>query len=251
MSDRKFVLDALIAEGSVEELFVLRLAVGGCATRIVDVRMELANLGAVVIPGNVLVSGEARVQAVYVDLEGDVRLLRHAERVGALISVAGAGPGLRAIPSGRVEDVIAELEDSCVVVVNATLEFSVLVTERVIDAINHPAPADITIAKRGFFEAKEEYETGDAFSPSLVQDVSDKTTLTYFVRNTGLNAVEVQIEVSPDSVHWEPDGIVFSIAPFRNALLAPLHFVRFVRLRFRSAVAGLGTRIHIWFQAQA
>lgn len=246
------MLDALIADGAVEELLVLRLAVGGCAIKIVDVEVELSNLTGMVIPGNVLVSGEARAQAVYVDLEGNVRLLRHAERVSALIPLAGVGPGLRAIPSGRVADVIAEIADSCVILVKATLEFSVLVTERVIDSIVCPTPAEVTIAKRGFFETKEEYATSDAFSPSLAQDVSDKTALTYFARNSGLvNAAEVQIEVSPDGVHWEPDGIVFTIAPLRNALLTPLHFVRFVRLRFRSAVAGLGTRIHIWFQAQA
>ncbi len=248
--ERQFILEAIAARLSAEDFAAVTIPLGPCALKVKDVRVRLEDLTGRIVAGSAVVSGRLFTEGIYVDETGLARPLLHREPVSVLIPFAEGRPNMRILPSGQVTDTVAELVDPCALRVKTAFRVEALVTECVIVEGLVPA-ADVTIEKRGFFQSEEEYETGTAFQASLARDVSERSTLTYFVRNTGFHAAEVQLEVSPDGAVWQGDDVPQILAAQSNVLITPLHFVRFVRLRFRSAVAGLGTRIHIWFQAQA
>lgn len=248
--ERQFILEAVAARLSAEDFAAVSIPLGPCALKVKEVRVRLEDLTGRIVAGNVVVSARLFVEGIYIDETGLARSLLHREPVSVLIPFAEGRPNMRILPSGRVTDTVAELADPCALRVKAAFRVDVLATECVIMDGFCPA-TNVTLEKRGFFQAEEEYETGNAFEASLARDASERNTLTYFVRNTGFNAAEVQLEVSPDAVVWQADDILHTLAAQSNIVITPLHFLRFVRVRFRSAVAGLRTRIHIWFQAQA
>ncbi len=247
---RGFILDALVAEGSVEAFAVFHIPLEPGARKIRKAEAALADLGGLALAGKALVSGRAVTHLTYVDESDEVRFVSHREAVSGLIPLAGVEPGMDILPAGEVGEQVVELPQPDEAVVKAGIRFRALATQRVV--VNDIRPGEVAVVRRGFVEAREEHVTRDDFDPSIARDVSERTTYTFFVRNTGLvNSAQVQLEISPDGFLWQPDGALIRLAPLDNAVITPLHFLRFARLRFRSAVAGLPARLTIWFQAQA
>lgn len=251
VANRVFILKSLIASGSARNLALFRLTFEPPAIKIKQAQFKIDDLVAVAVRGKAIIQGQMAADVTYVDENGHTRVLSREKPVEAMVQLPGVTPESDIIPSGKVDESIVELVSPAEGMAKVVYNLLALATKDVIVGRDALCPRQVILLGHGFVSEEEEYITQDGFRPTLGRDVSAKSTFTYFVRNVGsTNSAEVQMEISPDALVWQPGGKIHNLPPLSNATLTPLVFLRYARLRFRSAEADKPTVIHIWFQAQ-
>lgn len=94
--------------------------------------------------------------------------------------------------------------------------------------------------------------TQDEDRYSTAVDVARLRTFSFYVHNLGPHPVLVQPEMSPDGFSWSPFGeMLYELGAGEKQLLVPQYFLRFARIRFRSARPGSPSMLNVWFQGQS
>lgn len=83
---------------------------------------------------------------------------------------------------------------------------------------------------------------------SAARDVARYRHYSYAILNAGLVNAWVQVEISPDAVHWVPDSIAQQVKPGALIAVTANYFLRYLHL---ACWSDLSTVLRIWFQAQA
>lgn len=111
----------------------------------------------------------------------------------------------------------------------------------------------IMLSSRRFTSvAQTDLVTGDSYSFSSAYDVSEIGNYTLFVINTGSSDnCDAVIQISPNQTNWINDGNVYNISPGQMIGIVPKTFSRYMRLAYKSTVAGNATTIDCHIQTQA
>ncbi|NLI91362.1 MAG: DNRLRE domain-containing protein [Peptococcaceae bacterium] len=72
----------------------------------------------------------------------------------------------------------------------------------------------------------------------------------FFVKNTGLNSLIVQLQVSADGLSYVPDGKEKEVLSGEEAIFVPKYFGEFDRIAYRSGSAGQVTTLDIIYVAK-
>ncbi len=115
---------------------------------------------------------------------------------------------------------------------------------------NNLGELQVGLAGRGFISLFEAVTTVDTFTPSTSRDVSQRSLMTFAVKNTGANPAELQLQLSPDNVVWADDGILEMVASGKMIFFTPRFFLSYMRVLFRSANVAQPTNLEIWLQGQ-
>lgn len=102
-----------------------------------------------------------------------------------------------------------------------------------------------------FREETETVTTGDTDQGSTPRDLSAWRTVTMLVTNRGSNSAVVQGEISADGRTWLSQGRTVMLAGGESYLFVPQVFLRYVRVRYRSAFSGSPTILVITSQFQS
>jgi len=105
----------------------------------------------------------------------------------------------------------------------------------------------IKVAGRKYIQSSETVTTSNFFVASMPKDVSEVSVYSYAVHNIGTKVILGQLQISPDGAIWTADGLEIDILPGALEVLAPNHFLRYVRLIYRSESPNT---LMVWFQAQ-
>lgn len=102
-----------------------------------------------------------------------------------------------------------------------------------------------------FIEHTTEVVTSDTLIPLPLENISTSTQYVYAVNNMGDYDAEVDVQVGAS-----PDGLAHDLGPQRipaqqTTIVTPLHYSKWIRLRYRSAEAGKSTKLQITFQSQS
>ncbi|AFM39656.1 hypothetical protein Desaci_0594 [Desulfosporosinus acidiphilus SJ4] len=103
------------------------------------------------------------------------------------------------------------------------------------------------ISGHGFQESIEEAEVGQTISYSTIRDVSALSRYSFAVYNRGSQPANVQVELSPDGLHWLKVGKRERVEPETLIMIPPQEFLRYTRVSCEAE--GL-TTLRIWVQAQ-
>ncbi|MBE3550751.1 MAG: hypothetical protein IMX03_05985 [Brockia lithotrophica] len=93
--------------------------------------------------------------------------------------------------------------------------------------------------------------TGDTLTPLPAITTGVLGLSSFFIYNAGTNGALAQVQISADGVNWFPD--VVPTAPIIGgtvSVLVPTRFLKYTRIAYQSAVAGLPTTLDIYFNAQ-
>lgn len=102
-----------------------------------------------------------------------------------------------------------------------------------------------------YTEASDCVVTGNAWQHSVVWDVSMQKICSFAVINTGSYSALVRTEISPNMADWGIFDAETEVQPGKMQILVPKFFLRYVRVCFRSTVAGKHTSLTVWHQAQS
>ena len=108
----------------------------------------------------------------------------------------------------------------------------------------------IKLCSRGFAEVEEQYLTSTICQFTNSFDVSDKSIISFLVRNHGADEVDVQLQISPNGIQFIEDGREIQIAPQQTKVIVPYRFAKYMRLAYRSRGDGDPTSITLWYQGQ-
>lgn len=103
-------------------------------------------------------------------------------------------------------------------------------------------------AGKKYIQSSETVIATEAVASTSPIDVSQVSVYSYAVHNIGTEGVAVQLEISPDGVHWTAeDDMERKILPGALAVYSTNHFLRFIRLTYSNHIPN---PLIIWFQAQ-
>ncbi|TCK98612.1 hypothetical protein EDC19_1044 [Natranaerovirga hydrolytica] len=114
---------------------------------------------------------------------------------------------------------------------------------------------DITAINKSFiigrqsFEALIEKETQNDFRYSEANNTSDKTLVTYFIKNIGEHTAQVKLQVSGNHEDYVDDTPEFEIAPLETIALVPKIYGKYTRVAFKSHHYNASTTLKINFQS--
>ncbi|MDQ7097171.1 DUF6385 domain-containing protein [Desulfosporosinus sp. PR] len=106
----------------------------------------------------------------------------------------------------------------------------------------------VRIAGRKFIDYVENVEAASAPQPSSARDVSNYSVYSFAVLNTGSEAAQMNLEVSPEGTVWSVDTQAQTVSPGELSVFTPNRFLRFNRLVYRASIP---TSLTIWFQGQS
>ncbi|ADQ06008.1 conserved hypothetical protein [Caldicellulosiruptor hydrothermalis 108] len=122
-------------------------------------------------------------------------------------------------------------------------------------AISTTATGDININHNGrkFFELSLlNVTTGDDYQYTDFIDVSNYSTYSFYVKNTGTtNAADIVLQISPTTNAGDTIDLLLlaSLPAGDKDVLVPNKFLRYIRLGYKSTVSLLPTTLDIYFQA--
>lgn len=116
---------------------------------------------------------------------------------------------------------------------------------------NPSGQLQVETAGSAFREEWQSVVTTDSYTRSAARDISRLRLYSFAVLNSGLHPALVGLVISPDSLYWVENSPEQELAPGSLTVFTPRVFLRYMALRFRSAVSGQPTTLAIWFQAQA
>lgn len=105
----------------------------------------------------------------------------------------------------------------------------------------------INMSGRTYVQSVETVTALNVFDSTTPKDVSEVSVYSYGVHNTGAEGAIVQLQISPDGVTWTADNLECEILPGSLAVFTPNHFLRYVRLSYRSQSSNV---LVVWFQGQ-
>lgn len=105
----------------------------------------------------------------------------------------------------------------------------------------------IKMSGRKYVQSADMVTASNLFVSSMPKDVSEVSVYSYGVHNNGTEVVLVQLQISPDGAIWTPDDLEREILPGALEVITPNHFLRYVRIIYRSQVPN---PLMVWFQAQ-
>lgn len=109
------------------------------------------------------------------------------------------------------------------------------------------APLQVKMSGRRYHQSVESVTSTNIIVATIPKDVSEISTFSYAVHNTGTDEVVAQLQISPDGATWTADDIEHVILPGALTVFTPNHFLRYVRVIYRSQ---LPNPLMVWFQAQ-
>lgn len=107
-----------------------------------------------------------------------------------------------------------------------------------------------SLSSRNTVNVFETYNTLDLLSFSAWQNTSIYSMYTFFIQNTGQNAAQVFIQISPDRTAVYDEAGCSNIPPGSVEAIVPQRFGFFSRVAFKSSFFARSTTLKIWFQAQ-
>lgn len=118
--------------------------------------------------------------------------------------------------------------------------------------VNFEVPSAIVtvIPEPIFTEDEETIITSDSDLYTASRDVSLQTMVTFFVENLGANPAAVQLQLSPDLITWYNEDSEVILNPGQVRAFVPTRFLKYARIKYRSANAGSPTSLRNWYQAQ-
>ncbi|MHB8076899.1 DUF6385 domain-containing protein [Desulfosporosinus fructosivorans] len=105
----------------------------------------------------------------------------------------------------------------------------------------------IKMSGRKYVQSVEKVTASNVFVSNIPKDVSEVGVYSYAVHNIGTVGVSIQLQISPDGAIWTEDGVEHEVLPGALKVVTPNHFLRYVRLIYRSQVPN---PLIVWFQAQ-
>ena len=105
----------------------------------------------------------------------------------------------------------------------------------------------VMVSGRKYVQSSETIIASDVYAATMPKDVSEVCVYSYAVHNIGSVGVLVQLQISPDGAIWTEDDLEHEILPGVIKVINPNHFLRYVRLIYRS---GISNPLQVWFQAQ-
>lgn len=105
----------------------------------------------------------------------------------------------------------------------------------------------IMMSGRKYVQSSETVIASDVYAAIMPKDVSEVSVYSYAVHNIGTVGVSVQLQISPDGATWTEDDLEHEILPGALKVVTPNHFLRYVRLIYRSQISN---PLQVWFQAQ-
>lgn len=106
------------------------------------------------------------------------------------------------------------------------------------------------LSGRSFTEEYETVKTTDSFDCTPGYNTSQKSELTFFVKNLGAYPATAALQISPNNVDYMMDGKEIEIPAGTMKWLVPYIYAKYTRLCFKSAVEGKATVLYISYQAQ-
>ncbi len=94
--------------------------------------------------------------------------------------------------------------------------------------------------------------TANLFQYASSFDVAKNIATSFIVRNRStVNKVTVQLQDSPDNIHFQIDLPEMEIEPKGFRILTPTRFVRYLRIAYRSTQLNHSATIDVYYQAQS
>ena len=106
----------------------------------------------------------------------------------------------------------------------------------------------IMMSGRKYVQSSETVIASNVYSAIMSKDVSEVSVYSYAVHNIGTIGVTIQLQISPDGAIWTEDDSEREILPGALKVVTPNHFLRYVRLIYRSQISN---PLMVWFQAQS
>ena len=104
------------------------------------------------------------------------------------------------------------------------------------------------MAGKKYIQSSETVIATDVIASTSPIDVSQVSVYSYAVYNAGTEGVAVQLEISPDGVHWTAeDDMERKVLPGTLKVYSTNHFLRYIRLSYSNHSPN---SLIIWFQAQ-
>jgi hypothetical protein len=107
--------------------------------------------------------------------------------------------------------------------------------------------AQVEISGHGFQESFEDVTAHRTLAYTTIRDVAALSRYSYAIYNMGAEVACVQIQLSPDGLHWVNVGNHKIIDPNTLGMINPEGFLRYARVSYKAQ--GL-TTLRIWVQAQ-
>ncbi|MDQ7092686.1 DUF6385 domain-containing protein [Desulfosporosinus sp. PR] len=107
--------------------------------------------------------------------------------------------------------------------------------------------AQVEIFGHGFQESLEDVTASLTMSSTTTRDVAALGRFSFAIYNFGNLSASVQIEFSPDGLHWAAEGAPREAAPETLIILSSETFLRYTRISYWAN--GL-THLRVWVQAQ-
>lgn len=107
--------------------------------------------------------------------------------------------------------------------------------------------AQVEISGHGFQESLEDVSASPTIAYTIIRDVSALARYSFAIYNKGSEVAYVQIQLSPDGLHWVTAGKRRNIEPESLVMITPEGFLRYTRVGYEAE--GL-TSLRIWVQAQ-
>lgn len=106
----------------------------------------------------------------------------------------------------------------------------------------------VMMSGRKYIQSSETVIASDVYAAITAKDVSEVSVYSFAVHNFGTVSSTVQLQISPDGAIWTEDDLEQEILPGMLEVVTPNHFLRYVRLIYRSQISN---PLQVWFQAQS
>lgn len=107
--------------------------------------------------------------------------------------------------------------------------------------------AQVEINGHGFHESIEDVSATQTIAYTIIRDVSALARYSFAIYNKGSEVAYVQIQLSPDGLHWAEAGKRRNVEPETLVMITPEGFLRYTRVRYEADDL---TFLRIWVQAQ-
>jgi len=110
--------------------------------------------------------------------------------------------------------------------------------------------SSVKLCDRCFESIMEAYETTNDYLYSSSFDASNKSTISFIIKNDGFEGVMVKLQLSPDNIDFFDDSKELPLAIGESKVIVPYRFARYMRIAFKSSIAASSSSIKIWYQSQ-
>ncbi|MCY6353850.1 DUF6385 domain-containing protein [Clostridium sp. ZS2-4] len=98
-----------------------------------------------------------------------------------------------------------------------------------------PPAANVNLGGRTFTESSSTVSTSGTFQHTSGLNISQQSTVTFFVKNTGSYDAIVKLEISPDDSTYIDDGLNITVQAGEMKALVPMIFAKHIRVGYKSS----------------